>query len=97
MTRLDPHGAVWTVLVGFASSRPIHPDEHTTRVLVEAGSESEACQLAAQLVGTQVCAGSRLDPQPGNRPRLPEPAPPFPSGRPAVEMVTSTRILSCTV
>ena len=51
---LDPHGAVWTVLVGFSSTRPIHPDEHTTTVLVEASSEREAVETAAQMVGTQV-------------------------------------------
>ena len=54
MTSLDPNGAVWTVLVGFTSARPLRPDEHTTSVLVEASSEREAVETAAQMVGTQV-------------------------------------------
>lgn len=47
-------GAVWTVRVGYTSHRPLRPDEHLTHVVVDAGSEAEARELAAQMVGTQV-------------------------------------------
>ena len=70
---------VWTVRVGWTSSRPVRPDEHTSFVTVAADSEVEALQLAAQLVGTIAGGG--------------HPSHVYPSGRPGCVMPTSTEIL----
>ena len=41
---------MWTVDVGWTSTRPLVPDEHTTRVRVAAHDEHEAALMAAQVV-----------------------------------------------
>ena len=41
---------IWTVDVGWASVRPIVPDQHTARVVVSAHDEHEAALVAAQMV-----------------------------------------------
>ena len=49
MSVVHPPG-VWTVEVGWTSSRPIRVDEHRARVVVHAGTEAEAVLVAAQMV-----------------------------------------------
>ena len=44
----------YVVQVGFCSSRPLRPDEHTTHVRVAADSDGEAILIAAQVVGAQI-------------------------------------------
>lgn len=52
---MDVTGAVWTVRVTYASTRPLSTARsHTTHVVIDAQNETEARTLAAQMVGTQV-------------------------------------------
>lgn len=72
----------WTVDVGWTSTRPIRPDEHTTRVHVLAHDEHEASLLAAQMV----CAVGGASPL-AYRAGAGTPTP-------VCEMPTSTRIVA---
>lgn len=75
-------GWVWTVEVGWTSTRPVRPDEHTSYVTVAARNEAEAVLVAAQMVAAV--------PDGDGRGRY------LPSGRPGCVMPTRTRILYAT-
>ncbi len=46
----DDLPGVWTIQVGWTSTRPVRPDEHTAWVHVWASTETEAQLVAAQMV-----------------------------------------------
>lgn len=46
------------VTVGWTSSRPVRPDEHTSRVVVAADTETDATLTAAQIVSARRGGGA---------------------------------------
>lgn len=48
---------IFTIDVGFTTTRPIVPDQHIHRVIVRASSETEAKLAAAQMVGGIMIGG----------------------------------------